>query len=351
MTSTPNITKNYVAEIVKSGLNIYSPIAVGDPRLWIPSSDLEALLDFGLHGISLQGMANRTRSKFVKSAVCKILGYPTPRSFTKTQPRFPGQCFDTYVQKANNLQIWNEEISAERRYVLINVAEDDKIQKVKVVTGADLALLDTTGTLTQKYQARLPLLGDARAELVSGADTEVLRPLTLQKLIPTTFTTPPTSYPTRDALLPMSAIFDRLSGLVNRHFSAVGFNQERNRGGELHKLVCEALGFTAYQDNGRFPDVLHQLVEVKLQTAPTIDLGLVRPDSTDLLDVPQIAGQQVRHCDVRYAIFYGDNNGTTITLTHFFLTNGQDFFNCFTQCQGKVLNKKRQIHLPRTFFD
>src|SRR5207302_9984054 len=113
------------------------------------------LLDTGLHAVTLRGLPLRTRSKVVKSAVCKILGYPIPAYFQKTQPRFPGQAFDTYVQKSNNLQVWNEELAPSRRYVLIRCLPDDLIGKVKVVTGDTLALLDTTGTLTQKYQASI----------------------------------------------------------------------------------------------------------------------------------------------------------------------------------------------------
>lgn len=63
--------------------------------------------------------------------------------------------FDTYAQKSNNLQVWNEELSPSRRYVILRVDELDKIARVKVVNGEELAQLDTTGTLTQKYQARL----------------------------------------------------------------------------------------------------------------------------------------------------------------------------------------------------
>ena len=318
--------------------------------MWIPSPVLEDLLNAGLRGISLQGLALRTRSKLVKAKICMTLGYPIPKSFQRTQPRFTGQGFDTYVQKSNNLQIWNEEISPTRRYILIRVSNTDIIQKVKVITGEELALLDTTGTLTKKYQARLTL-GTATTELVSDEDTDALRLLMLQTAFPNTFIVSPTTYPESMALLPVATIYERLAVLIGRSFSAVGFTQERNRGGELHKLVCSSLGYTTYQDDGRFPDIRHQLVEVKLQTSTTIDLGLVRPDSTGLLDVPQVNGQQIRHCDVRYAIFYATNNGTTITLTHFFLTTGQDFFGRFSQFQGKVLNAKLQIPLPTSFFD
>ena len=80
-----------------------------------------------------------------------------PKTFKKTQPRFLGQLFDTYAQGANNRQVWNEELSATRRYVILRIEDADRISRVKVVNGEELAKLDATGTLTQKYQARLNL--------------------------------------------------------------------------------------------------------------------------------------------------------------------------------------------------
>ena len=144
------VTNAYVSRIAESGLSIYDTIEVGDPDLWVPTRELEEILDAKLVGISLAGLALRTRSKVVKENVCRALGYPVPSSFKKTQPRFVGQLFDTYAQKSNNLQVCNEELSATRRYVIIRVSEADTITRVKVVNGEDLAQLDTTGTLTQK---------------------------------------------------------------------------------------------------------------------------------------------------------------------------------------------------------
>jgi len=97
--------------------------------------------------------------------------------------------------------------------------------------------------------------------------------------------------------------------------------------------------------------VRHQLLEVKLQTSQTIDLGLVCPDSKDALDVPRIKGKQIRHCDVRYALFYATIDGEDVILTHLFLTTGEEFFTRFPQFQGKVLNRKLQIPLPPGFFN
>lgn len=112
---------HYIDAIRQSGLSIYDPIEVGDPNLWIPTDELETLLDKNLCGVSLARLPLRTRSKTLKEHVCRALGYPIPSSFKKTQPRFPGQLFDTYVQKSNNLQVWNEELALDRRYVIIRV--------------------------------------------------------------------------------------------------------------------------------------------------------------------------------------------------------------------------------------
>jgi hypothetical protein len=341
--------KTYIENIKSSGLSIYDPIVIGDENLWIPSPDLELILDTGLRGTSLAGLPIRTRSKIVKEHVCRLLGYPVPKSFLKSQPRFPGQNFDTYVQKSNNLQVWNEELSPTRRYVLIRVSEDDVITKVKVITGDVLAELDTTGTLTQKYQARC-IVGDKATELVSLNDTELLRPFVSQKP-DLSAVTAPINYPVEKEILSIEAMYPMLAALVGTKFQDAGHDQERNRGAALHRIVCKTLGYSTYQDDGQFPDVRHQLLEIKLQTSPTIDLGLVLPNSIDPLDIPHIQGQQMRHCDVRYAVFCGKIEDKQVVLINLFLTTGEAFFTRFTQFQGKVLNKKLQIPLPSGFFE
>ena len=87
--------ERYVEAVRQSGLSIYDPIEMGDPELWIPTPDLEQLLNAAMTGISLAGLPLRTRSKVVKEHVCRALDYPIPSSFKRTRPRFPGQLFDT----------------------------------------------------------------------------------------------------------------------------------------------------------------------------------------------------------------------------------------------------------------
>src|SRR5438874_7856233 len=156
-------------------------------------------------------------------------------------PRFPGQDIDTYVQAANNLQVWNDKITATRRYALIRPGADGKIVRVKVISGVDLALLDRTGKLTQKYQARF-VAGNQASELISPSDTENLRGC-ISITLPKRFEESPIDYPTCEKLLPVAEVYHRLRGLVGKTFSDLGAGQERNRGAQLHRLVCEALRY------------------------------------------------------------------------------------------------------------
>jgi hypothetical protein len=345
----PTNPQRYVQAIRNKGLTIYNPIAIGDPDYWIPTPELQSLLDDGLRGLTLAGLPLRTRSKVVKTRICEVLGYSVPKSFKKTQPRFQGQMFDTYTQKSNNLQVWNEELSASRRYVIIRISEHDVITKVKVVTGDTLALLDTTGTLTSKYQARC-IPGTAATELIAPQDTARLLPF-VGPAVDLSGVASPILHPAKDKILAIQSVYQKLHTLIGESFVDAGADQERNRGAALHRLVCQALGYRTYQDDGQFPDVRHQLLEVKLQTSPTIDLGLVTPESIEPLDVPMIDGKKIRHCDVRYGIFYANVASGMVTLTHFFLSTGEAFFSRFPQFQGKVLNAKRQIPLPADFFE
>lgn len=321
-----------VSVIQASGLTIYDSLQ-NRLDLFLNDEDLERILNNALHGVVLN-QPLRTRSKVLKSKVCKALGYPIPSSFKKTQPRFPGQNFDTYVQKSNNLQIWNEEVSPSRRYVLIRVDENDKVSKVRVVTGPIIAAYDTTGTLTQKYQARSKSPVTA-SRLVSPEDTDNVKKRLVQAKMPEWI-----------GFLPIKKLFTALRKLVGETFADPGRDQERNRGGFLHDAVCKCLEGPTWADNGQFPDIKEQLLEVKLQTSPTIDLGLVCPDSTEpIADMPEF-----RHCDVRYAVFYGAIEGSNVRLNHVILSTGADFFSFFTRFGGLVTNKKLQIPLPRDFF-
>lgn len=333
---------DYINNIKQSGITIYDPISTADPDFYIPSIALEKILSDALVGLSLAGLALRTRAKLVKSAVCQAMGYPIPESFKRTHPRFPGQNFDVYTQKSLNVQIWNEEVDSLRRYVFLRISEADIITAVRVISGKELAQYDRTGTLTRKYQAVMNSYGHnicsedtwSVRNWIIGAPNQV-------------FNCSPNQVPMRHQLLSISELYRRLLPLVGKSVSYLDALQERNRSAELHAMICAHLGYLVYEDNGLFPDILNQLLEVKLQTAPTIDLGLHCPAESSLIITS--GGQSFLSKDIRYAIFDGAVVDDRIILNNLYLVTGESFGSYFPLFKGT--NSKIQVPLPRDFFD
>ena len=336
---------DYISNIEESRLSIYNHIDPDDRDLYIPTYALERILSDALEGLSLLGLPLRTRSKVVKTEICHALGYPVPNSFKKTHPRFPGQNFDVYTQKSLNVQIWNEEVDANRRYVFLRVNQDDVITAVRIISGDQLALYDRTGTLTRKYQARMQLYG---RNICSSADTETVWNWIIRNDYDLRSANP-NYYPGREQLLDIKEVYKRLLPMIGSSIDYIDAVQERNRGAELHAMICDHLGYSVYEDDGSYPDIANQLLEVKLQTSPTIDLGLHSPEDGE--KIVKIGDTTFYSHDVRYAIFDGEVRGNRVYLQNLYLVTGEDFSNYFPLFQGRGTNAKIQLPLPVDFFD
>lgn len=335
---------DYAQNIYNSGLSIYDIINPENQHLFIPTFALEKLIREELVGFSLNGLPLRTRSKVVKTKICKALGYPVPPSFKKTQPRFPGQNFDIYTQKSMNVQIWNEDVDADRRYVFLRVNESDIISGVRIVSGNILAQFDRTGKLTTKYQATMNHFAQSYlfshdspkiASWISGSATPL-------------HNINPNLYPAPNQLLPLQEIYNRLLPMVGQRIHYLDSLQERNRGAELHAMICHHLGYSMYEDDGAYPDIANQLLEIKLQTSPTIDLGLHSPE--DGATIVTIGNTTFCSEDVRYAIFDGFVEGHYVYLDKLYLVAGWAFTQYFPLFKGKGQNAKIQLPLPSNFF-
>lgn len=332
----------------EAAVDIYTPLQNELASCFFPDDELEAMLDQALRGKVLGGPI-RTRSKLAKQFVAQALGYRPPDSFAKTQPRFPGQDLDVYVQQTDNLQIWNEEISADRRYVLIRPDADDVVTRVRVVRGQQLANWDNTGALTSKFQARR-IADRSGSKLVSRTDTAVFAQRFGQEsprpgLVESSHSG---SVPVVGSIYPISEIYDLLLNLVGEVLPATGPGQDRVRGELLQAIVSEQLRIGYYENVGAWPDIVSQALEVKLQTSPTVDLGLVLP--TD--DGPaRSLGAGLRHCDARYVVAFGQILPSTETrIDEIVVVTGRDFFYEFVQFGGLIENRKRQVPLPSDLF-
>ena len=109
------------------------------------------------------------------------------------------------------------------------------------------------------------------------------------------------------------------------------------------------MGYGKYSDSGKYPDIINQLLEIKLQTSPTIDLGRINPQSNENLHY-SLSNIILTPKDVRYAIFGATYKNGYIEIKEILLTNGKNFFNFFEQFKGKVKNSKIQLVLPKNYF-
>lgn len=331
--------------IETEGMDVYSPPATAASDFFFAPDELEVLLRHELVGRrDLAGLAVRTRAVVAKRLVCTALGYDAPMSFKRVNPRLPHPAVDVYAQQSNNLQIWNEEVDAQRRYVIL-ILDESEILDVRVIAGADLAQFDRTGKLTSKFQASRDG-GSTGSKLVSAFDTSHF----IERLDPSTQAWPgsPVAQPEPGQVLTVEDVYRRLLPMVGNEYVDPGIVQERNRGTVIHREACERLGTDGFADNGQFPDILSQLVEVKLQLARTVDLGLELPSS----DSPLASANGVLEVrDVRYAIFYAARDGARFTLESLVVVTGADFFQEYRQFGGRTSNSKLQLRLPSSWFE
>lgn len=341
----------YRQAIQESGLTIYDRLDPLDDA-WIPSAVLEQLLGQRLRGLEVGHLPNRTKSKAMKVAACRAMGYPVPKSFEKTMPKLPGQHLEVMTLKAMNVQLYNEEISFDDfvRYALVEQCEDGTVGRVRVIDRDTLLSFDTTGTLTLKYQARLAK-GSATDNFFSEHRDTLEMAENVRDSVELTSWETPVDAPASGMLMSLGTLKEKLAPLVGMSFPDPGADQERRRGEALHKLICQRLGYQVYADRGTFPDIPHQLLEVKLQTSGTIDLGTCAPDSDAELSMAPIAEHQPRHLDVRYAVVFADTDGGEVTISKVCITTGREFFSVFNRTGGLGVNSKRQIALSKDFFD
>ena len=346
------------------------------------------------------GLSTVQKSQWVKLQIIELLGYQRPAGLRTTQarrfkPKFIHQLLDIFVQSSRNLQVWNyvpyadivipgewnEESKypyryQDCRYLLVFHNSEGVILKTTLVTGNELSEWDTTGIQTIKWQANArrsyrneissriitssveplqskftgyiqhPLEGKHGSILQEYQDSlERKRRYILQEdqnlQFPLIKKQPNPAY-----LFTHGEIEYALNTLIGRKFDNLGTGQERNIGQALEKEIAKALGYQHYQqtDSGGYPDLLHQLVEVKFQFSGTIDLGNHLP--TDQSSIEAAWNEwNITSRDIRYivALMEKDEHGNFI-VDSIVITSGEKFNQYFSICEGT--NFKIQIPIP-----
>lgn len=120
----------------------------------------------------------------------------------------------------------------------------------------------------------------------------------------------------------------------------------KNRGQLLERKVLELLGYEPNQSDllyGAFPDIPNQLLEVKVQESPTVDLGKFTPENEEMV----MEDLGFTTFDVRYLIAL--TNPHTGIIEGVILSPGEKLGEMFSYVSS--VSYKCQRSIPMSFFD
>ena len=120
----------------------------------------------------------------------------------------------------------------------------------------------------------------------------------------------------------------------------------KNRGQALERKVLDLLGYTNNKNEqlyGAFPDIRNQLLEVKIQDSPTVDLGKFSPEYEEIV----IEHLNITTYDIRYLIAL--TNPETKIIEGIILAPGTKLGEIFSYVSDKSYKCQRTI--PISFFE
>ena len=296
------------------------------------------------------------------------------------KPKFIHQLLDIFVQSNRNLQVWNYVPYADTaipgewndanefhyrfqdcRYLLVFHNAEGIILKIELVSGKKLAEWDTTGTQTIKWQAnvRRDFRNKISAKIIASLDEPIQSKFTKTcpqpvqskfKYISQEDQNPQSplvkEQPNLTYLFTHSELEQALGSLIGKKFNDLTTKQEREIGQILEKEIIKNLGYQHYQqtDTGDYPDLLHQLAEVKFQFKGTIDLGKHLPNNQSSIKADwnnwNITSREVRYV----VVLIEQDEQNNFVVDSIVITSGADFTRYFTLCEGT--NEKVQLQIP-----
>lgn len=281
-------------------------------------------------------------------------------------PKLLNELIDTYIVTTGrnyNLQVWNRNPSVKSvlidyndkekenifttdiRYILIKVNPIDNIIESIIILTGDYIIQNfgRFGIPTLKHQ--FILSPSNRKDIIEQKkllDTDTLalndwlsdRPQVKNRSITEEFE--------KGNLYSIEKVYD----LVAEHLigTVLDYQPTKNRGQALELIVGRLLGYTI-EDNaqlyGAFPDIRHQLIEVKVQDSPTVDLGKYTPQTKEIIK------DNITTEDVRYLIALTDQENGKIE--GILLTTGEKLGNYGTYVAEQSFKCQRSI--PMDFFE
>jgi hypothetical protein len=286
----------------------------------------------------------------------------------KGVPKILREYVDTYIVTSGNyynLQVWNRNPASESvqieyssgdtlsardvRFIFLRIdVKHNQVRSIIILTPEYIEEhFGKFGKPTIKHQ--LIISTKARQNIINSKPPILFYSDTprILDLISDFFILPDKSMhdlPTQGAILPLEIIKDRV--IENLLGSIITPASTKARGQMLELMVAQVLGYTPASSDllaGRYPDIRNQILEVKVQDSPTIDLGMYSPQFEEIL--PFFAN--ITTLDVRYVIAL--MNPETNKIEGFILCPGKYLGEHFSYISDT--NYKCQRSIPMDFFD
>lgn len=257
------------------------------------------------------------------------------------------QVWNRFPNSSNNLVKYNNNQTIkckDIRFVFVKIDTDTKmIQSIIVATPEYIVKkFGIFGVPTIKYQM---IVSDIkRNEIIKGTSSCYFKEDTanMQRYTTEQFATPKHSIsdlPQKGEILSLQCIKEKVSSLVGTQLVV---SDTKTKGQFLERVVANILGYSINDSLvGGYPDIPNQLLEVKVQDSPTVDLGKYSPSNPIVINDSMSLTTE----DVRYLIALTDEGGVIEGLI---LSPGSCIGDVFTFVSDT--NYKCQRSIPMSFF-
>jgi|GEM_PF-396138 len=286
----------------------------------------------------------------------------------KGVPRLIRELIDTYIVTTGdsyNLQVWNRVPNSKSILIQYNTGEkiqSNDIRFVFVKIDMETNIIESIIILTSDYienkfgkfgkptiKHQLMISNKQREQIIHNANP-VIAYNDSSKLAPiiTNEYRKPTgamlNQPDFENLFSIEVISEMVAkNLIGRKLEMV---DTKNRGQALERLTLQLLGYPEENLNGLaggYPDIPNQLLEVKVQDSPTVDLGKYSPAFEEFINEQH----NVTTKDIRYLIAL--TNSQTGIIEGVVIAPGEQLGENFTYVSDT--NYKCQRSIPMSFFE
>lgn len=322
--------------------------------------------------MQLTGKSRTDGSNFRKLVTEHLLSNYIPEAATEYEivppkqkgvPSFLREYVDTYIVTtgaAYNLQVWNRNpnsasvqvdlkgeeslLASDVRFVLGKLSSDGTIESIVVMTPDYIEkTFGKFGKPTIKQQ--LIISNKKRDEIVKNRSLVVDDISLPADVIDEKCGKIPADSSIKDdpeKVLPLSYIDTQITDSLIGERLDVSLSTKQ-RGQQLERLVAYMLGYKKQQEmlDGGYPDIRNQMLEVKVQDSPTIDLGRYSPQFEESIN------DAFTTRTIRYLIAL--TNAMNGSIDGVVLVPGEELGKNFTYVAEKSFKCQRSI--PMEFFE